>query len=102
MKYIIVTKNSFKKGFITHEDQEKNELKFKYFPIDTPLTAVSGTDNKISVWIKRVRGKEITVTKAKTLLKAYNEQGKTNRLAELAKEKTEIENRVFNFAELMK
>ena len=92
MKYVLAT--NFGKGFITHEDQEKDGLKFRHFPPD--LTIVSGTDDKIFVWIERVKGKEITEIEAKSLLHQRFNKGKLNELAELTKQKTEIEDRVFD------
>ena len=102
-KFIVTTKNSFKKDFITHEDQEVNGLKFRHFNLDnSSLTVVSGVANKITAWANRIMGNEISDVDAKTLFRDMYQKNKINRLAELDREKLEEQKRKLNFVELIR
>lgn len=65
-KYVQATSNG--KGFITHDDAEKNGLSFE--GLVNSVWVVTGEENAISVWVKRVNGVEITETQMHELCDA--------------------------------
>ena len=68
IKYILTDKSG--KDFITHNEQEKDGLKFSVTPVENGLSVVTveGADNKIKKWKDKVKGTEIDVATKDTYI----------------------------------
>ena len=83
MEKFILTSNSGK-GFITHEDQEIDGLKFRCF--DSDIVKVIGDEDKVIAWMNRVFGSEMVKAEAMVIIMAKEKIGKLERIKELKAE----------------
>ena len=77
-------------GFITHADQENDNLCFacmficdKQFPDFDCLVSVEGATDKVNAWKARVDGEEITLTEFEKLQKRVTKEGLKKEITEL-------------------
>jgi hypothetical protein len=97
MKTYIFAKNTGK-GFITHEDQRLNRLKFRIVSGDkyVSLVVIVGETDEIDKWTKRVNGLKISKEKADIFGKAQVSASKSSRIAEKQDELDREENFKFD------
>lgn len=81
-KYILATNTGH--GFISHEDQEQNGLKFNGRAGD--IMEVTGDEAQINTWATRVGGVEKTEVEALALIKKVEDANKKARKLELEDE----------------
>ncbi len=89
-KFIIA--NNYGKGFITHEDQEFDGLKFKGFGSD--IIRIEGEENKVTAWMNRVSGSEIEKTEAMIIVETKKKADNLEKIKELKAELVILENDV--------
>ena len=89
-KFILA--NNYGKDFITHKDQEQNFLKFEGFSGE--ITKVTGEEDKINNWSKRVGGTEIKKSDANTIILAEEKLNKLRRIKDLKDELLILEKNV--------
>lgn len=97
MKTYVLAKNTGK-GFITHEDQKLDGLKFKIVSRDdnVSLIVLTGETDKLDLWIKRVGGFEISKEDADTFGKTQSNLSKNSRITEKQSELDRETNLVFD------
>lgn len=79
------------KGFITHADQQVNDLSFKY---SNGLVEVSGAKEDINKWMNRVSGVEMTEKAYHTQKAQMEKSALEDRLGQLEVEKTNLQTKL--------
>ena len=94
-KYIKI--KNFGKGFITHDDQEKDGLQFRCFPGD--IVKVIGEEDAIIIWKARVNGIEILENTANVIIEQKFNERKTLDITEKTKELKDLKDKVYDFSD---
>lgn len=89
-KYVQATSSG--KGFITHDDAEKSGLVFE--GLASSVWIVTGEENAISTWAKRVNGIEITEAQMHELCDAEMLKSAEERKLRLTDRMTAIDTRM--------
>ena len=84
------------KGFITHEDQEKNGLSFRILISNPCIVMVSGEDGQVITWKNRVKGTYVTSEYVDTLGKQLLVDSKPGMIADLEQQIDDINNKTFS------
>ena len=89
-KYILTISSG--KGFITHEDQEQDGLKFRCLAGD--IVKVTGEEDKVLKWVERTEGDEMTKDDASVIVDGKEKANKQKRIKDLKAELVTLEKNV--------